>query len=758
MALTSSTAGLIMLHDANSTPMGRGRAATAPAWQQQNHHNPHSHNSQKHTSQHQSSHQQQPSQALVPYNSHPHSQGQDSQMRPQQQRGGPSQERACFRCGDPTHWANNPVCPRHPSRVQPSQSTQYHQQQPNNGNPSSASATGHTLGMSDAISIAVLQQMNRMNRGNSSNSDASPSPSATPRLLNGPLSSLLGTLDGIPPNAHTNPTTTNPVDMVLQMLRDQEAEDIAAAERAATLRQQEVEAEQARAAEERAAEERATLIRESANRAAAVAAEALRVTQENHAREVAERHQQQAEQQVKQQQKHAAQVAALSENIEVMRSTLEANLSATRRRSGSVGGIPTPDRSMATRPRASPSQTADIGFSPGLARNLFNSGGMAHHFRNADTNSSPQHHPSSSSPGLHRTNEDLQHEREKRARVNSTYRDLMLKHEQQQNELLRIQLENQRLRQEIQHNSQIQPAAQQTHAQRPRATEPAQPPPPPSDAPNHVPPQDSSARASNTAARSQANRSSLRRQPAARGGTGRGGTRRGVARRGRGTNTGNPPSGNRPATSSRQQATSQPQTESVDFVVDKITAKRQYRGNLQYRVIWKTGEITWNNAHAMSNCADLIRDFEKTQTDAQPNPTSQPKVTRRSTRAGNHRTAVAAMPADPGITPGGPSALPDGHVDAVCSSLEIPPDQLENYRAAPATICDHIAAQQRFNAAHDGKDLSSYLLILYHFLFDGLKERRNDPRCDKTINATSSPREIVAAILTAITFDRGPRA
>ena len=51
-----------------------------------------------------------------------------------------------------------------------------------------------------------------------------------------------------------------------------------------------------------------------------------------------------------------------------------------------------------------------------------------------------------------------------------------------------------------------------------------------------------------------------------------------------------------------------------------------------------------------------------------------------------------------------------------------------------------------------------YLLILYHFLFDGLKERRNDPRCDKTINATSSPREIVAAILTAITFDRGPRA
>eukprot|EP01050_Picozoa_sp_SAG11_P006886 SAG11_NODE_555_length_8566_cov_15.547774_3_plen_108_part_00 len=84
----------------------------------------------------------------------------------------------------------------------------------------------------------------------------------------------------------------------------------------------------------------------------------------------------------------------------------------------------------------------------------------------------------------------------------------------------------------------------------------------------------------------------------------------------------------------------------------------------------------------MSNCADLIRDFEKTQTDIQSNSTSQPKVTRRSTRAGNHRTAVAAVAANPGITPGGPSALPDGHVDAVCSSLEIPSDQLVNYANA----------------------------------------------------------------------------
>ena len=597
--------------------------------------------------------------------------------------------------------------------------------------------------------------MNRMNRGSSSNSGAAPSSTTTPRLLNGPLSSLLGTLDGIPPNAQTNPTSTNPVDMVLQMLRDQEAEDIAAAERAATLRQQEVEAEQARAAEARAADERATLIRESADRAAAVATEALRITHENHAREVAERQQQQTVQQVEQQQQHAAQVAALSENIEIMRSTLEANLSATRRRSGSVGGIPTPDRSMATRLRTSSSQNPNTGFSPGLARNLFNSGGATLQAGNPGTNSSPQAHTSHRSPQFHRTNEDIQHEREKRARVNTAYRDLMLQQEQQQNELLRIQLENQRLRQEIQRSSQTQPMAQPTHTQIPHVTEPPQPPPPQPHTLNHSPPRGSSAQSSATTGGSQDDSSPTRRRPAGRGGTSRGGTRRGV-RRGRGSNSGHPPPDNRHRASSRQQPTSQPQTESVDFAVEKITAKRQYRGNLQYRVIWKTGEITWNNAHAMSNCADLIREFEQTQTESQPNPTSQPQVTRRSTRASNHRSAVAAAATNPGMTPGGPSSLPDGHVDAVCSSLEIPSDQLENYRAAPASVCDHIAAQQRFNAAHDGKDLSSYLLILYHFLFDGLKERQNDPRCDKNITAKSSPREIVAAILKAITFDRGP--
>ncbi len=58
------------------------------------------------------------------------------------------------------------------------------------------------------------------------------------------------------------------------------------------------------------------------------------------------------------------------------------------------------------------------------------------------------------------------------------------------------------------------------------------------------------------------------------------------------------------------------------------------------------------------NCADLIREFEQTQTDSQPNPTSQPQVTRRTTRASNHRTAVAAAATNPGMTPGGPSSLP----------------------------------------------------------------------------------------------------
>ena len=179
---------------------------------------------------------------------------------------------------------------------------------------------------------------------------------------------------------------------------------------------------------------------------------------------------------------------------------------------------------------------------------------------------------------------------------------------------------------------------------------------------------------------------------------------------------------------------------------------------VQYKVKWadtdgKQWADEWKNASDL-RCNELIKIFEESKLlSERGQPAEAAPQTRTDTDPTTH------PPDEESVPPGGPCALPAELVKQVCTSFDLPFDStmepFETYRRAGDELCDHIVRQQTPIATMqtgmlEGQTVEAYLLMMYNYLF----QTANDPRQNKRITEASPPREIVRAILKAISHDR----